>query len=275
MSNQLNFPDPLPQTLINERPSRFAHNDTKLFQTSDINQVVFGVTDRDVVEVWVYYPNGEIAAHTMLSVFDQSIKLSTVMDNTGAYEFINLDLGELSRRMNLEQGRYGLTVNIFRNEIGSEEGEKLYIGEISDDRTEIRLTSKNVGNGILRDIYEFVTPSVPKIIAQGLTDQLFGKNIDLIAGEQLNVDKITVDVDLLINNTSTRINYADANYAYGSMINTVLDRSYKIALENMASDVSNLNVQEADLEKYLSIAIQETIRQMRSAGEIDNRFEVS
>lgn len=274
MPNQLNFPDQLPQKLIIERPSRLARVDTKQFQTG-VKQVVFGITERDVVELWAYFPDGRLAGHVTLPVYDQAIRLSTAMDNTGAYEFLNIDFGEVVRRMSLEQGRYGLVVNIFRNEVGSELGEKLTVETISEDRTEVRLVAARPTDNIMRELYEFTVPSVPKIVAQGLVDQTFGKSLDALPDEQLDSDKVLRDVDIFINGTSARIDYADAEFAYELMTTAVLDRAYPIVLNKMAADRQNLNIQEADLERYMSEAIQEVVRDMRDRGEIDNRFEVT
>lgn len=274
MPNQLNFPDQLPEKFILERPSRLASVDTKQFQTG-INQVVFGITERDVVEIWVYFPDGRIAGHTTLSVYDPAIRLSTAIDNTGSYEFLNIDFGEIVRRLELEQGRYGLVANIFRNEVGSELEQKLIIETISEDRTELRLIAPRPTDTILRDIYEFVVPSVPKNIAQGLVDQIFGESLDARPEEQLDSTKILYDIDIFMNGTSARINYADAQQAYQTMIDSVLNNTYEVTLNNMFNDKQNLNIQEADLEKYISAAVQEVIRSMKDRGEIDNRFEVT
>ena len=52
MPNQLNYPDPLRST-FNQRPDRLAKIDLELMQVGQ-KQVLFGITERDVVETWVY-----------------------------------------------------------------------------------------------------------------------------------------------------------------------------------------------------------------------------
>lgn len=274
MPNQLNFPDKLPDKLILERPSRLASVDTRQFQTG-IKPVLFGITERDVIEIWIYFPDGRIAGHITLPVYDPAIRLSTALDNTGAYEFLNIDFGDVIRRLALEQGRYGLVVNIFRNEVGSETGEKLTLEAISEDRTELRLTAARPTNSIMQEIYEFTVPSVPKLIAQGLIDQTFGQSLDALPEEQLDSDKVLLDADIFINDTSARLKYANAMVAYEIMTITVLDRAYPIVLNKMAEDRQTRNIKEIDLERYMSEAIQEVVRDMRDRGEIDNRFEVT
>jgi hypothetical protein len=273
MPNQLNFPNNLPTTIVNERPSRLKDIERKFFE-SGTKQVIFGTNKSDVLEIWVYFADGRVAGHTTLPVTDSSVKLVTAVDNTGAYEFVNIELGELVRTLGLEQGRYALVVNVFRNEVGSSDGNKLYIDTISSDRTELRLIANSPTNLQLREMYEFAVPSVPRLEAQALTDQLFGENIDTNSEEQLTSDKVLVDVDLLIIDTSDRLTYAEATTEYALLTQRVIDMAYGKVLDNMSNDTQNLNIQNADLEKYISSAVQETIRLLRSRGEIDNRFEV-
>lgn len=272
MPNQLNFPDELPSTLVNVRPERLDSTETNFFKIGT-KQVIFGESSNDVVEVWVYFADGRVAGQITLNVLDPAIKISTVVDNTGAYEFVNLDFGNITRRLALEQGRYAIVLNIFRNEIGSSTGNKLYIDEISSDRTELRLVANVADNNLLRDIYEFITPSVPKIAAQGLVEQTFGKNIDVIESEKVTPDKVKDNLDLLIEDTSSRVNYSESNVSIDQIINTIVDRSYKATLDNMAADVQNKNIQAYDLELYIIAAVQKTILEMNQRNEIDNRFE--
>lgn len=274
MPNQLNFPDRLPVKIVNERPSRLAKTDTKLFEINK-KQTVFGITEKDVVELWIYYPDGRIAGHVLLSPTDESLNLITGIDNTGAYEFLNIEMGEIVRRMQLEQGRYGLVANIFRNEIGSAQGEKLFIQTISEDRTELRLTVNRPSNELLHDIYEFIVPSVPKLIAQGLISQTFNETVDFVnPSDKLDSEKVIKDLDLITSNTSSRINYSDSRGSYDSIMKIVFERVHNLTLDYMDADKNNFNIQEIDLEKYISQATQEVIRQMVDRGEIDNRFEI-
>jgi hypothetical protein len=272
MPNQLNYPDPLPDELVNTRPLRLAQVDVNLFDAG-VKEVLFGITPQDVVEVWMYYPDGALAGGITLDVTDTALKLSTIVDNTGAYEFLNIDFGDIARRLEIEQGRYSAVINIFRNEIGSETTDKLYIETISSDRTELRLYPSTVSNTILNQIYEFIEPSVPKIIAQGLISQVFGKNIDVVDAEKTDPIKVKNKLDLFIEDTTNRLVYSDSLNSYQQLVNTVIERAYQKTLDNMSLDVQNRNIQAYDLEQYITSAIQSTVAQMKQNNEIDNRFE--
>lgn len=272
MPNQLNFPDPI-SSFDNIRPSRLASIETNLFQVG-IKQVIFGTNVNDRVEVWIYNSDGTIDGHITLNATDTALALNTVVDNTGAYEFLNLDMGDLIRKMGIEQGRYAFVANFFRDEVGSENGYKLYIETISDDRTELRLFPVQVDNPTLRDIYEWVVPSVPKLEAQALIDQTFGKSLNFSVNETLNSSNITDALVALIQDTLDRILHANAIEQYNNTLILILERTYTNLLENMAKDVNNLNVQEADLEFYLTKALSDTIRQLRDQNLIDARFNI-
>lgn len=273
MPNQLNFPDPITVPYVAERPSRISQTDRNFIQVGE-KQIVFGVTERDYAELWVYDSNGSIAGHVNLLATDDALSLTTLVDNTGAYELLNIDMGKAVRLMSIESGRYGFVANYFRDEVGSEAGNKLYISDISSDRTELQLYPRNISPEILREIYEWVVPSVPKIEAQALIDQTFAKSVDFTNTETVNSDNVMVKLNNLIGDTSDRVSYADANIAYVDLIATVTDLVRNKALEKMSNDITNRNIQDADLQIYIASAISDTIRELKDSGRIDPRFEV-
>jgi hypothetical protein len=273
MPNQLNFPDPIPTPYIAERPERLSTVDRNISQVGT-KQVVFGTTERDHAELWIYDSNGSIAGHINLFPTDDALSLTTLVDNTGAYEMLNIDMGKAVRLMSIESGRYGFVANYFRDEVGSEVGDRLYIADISNDRTELRLYPKNINDRILREIYEWVVPSVPKVEAQGLIDQTFAQSVDFSDADALNTNRITVELDQLINGTSSRIEYSGASLNYEQMISKVINLAGPRALGKMAADTANRNIQDADLQNYIREATGEVIRELRDSGELDPRFEV-
>jgi len=273
MPNQLNYPDTIPNPYIAVRPERLSAADRRLTQVGT-KQVVFGTTERDHAELWVYDSNGSIAGHINLFATDPSLSLTTVIDNTGAYELLNIDMGNAAKLMTIESGRYGFVANFFRDEVGSEIGNKLYIKDISDDRTELRLYPKSVSAEILQELYEWIVPSVPKPAAQALINQTFAQSEDFTSEESLNPANISLDLANISPSTIPRIRYADAEHTYNLMITQLVDSAGKLALENMALDVNNLNVQDADLERYIKAAVIETIRRLKDSGQLDPRFEV-
>jgi hypothetical protein len=273
MPNQLNFSDPIPSPYVAERPERLSKIDRNLSQVGN-KQIVFGTTERDHAELWIYDSNGSIAGHVNLFPTDDALSLTTLVDNTGAYEMLNIDMGKAVRLMSIESGRYGFVANYFRDEVGSEIGDRLYVADISNDRTELRLYPKNINDRILREIYEWVVPSVPKLEAQGLIDQTFARSVDFTDSEALNPTKVTADLDRIINGTSARIQYARAELSYDEMVTKVIELAGNRALVKMANDTANRNIQEADLQNYIREASGEVIRELRDRGEIDPRFEV-
>jgi hypothetical protein len=292
MPNQVNYPDPIPVPYIEYRPERLSEEDRNLVQ-SGIKQILFGTTARDYAELWVYDSNGGIAGHVNLDATNPTLNLATVISNTGAYELLDINMGEAVRTMLVESGRYGFTANFFRDEVGSEyvdnlkpelgSGNRLYITDISDDRTELRLSPKTVNQTIVDEIYEWVLPSVPKLYAQALIDQTFGRSLptELDAGgavpdyQVLSHEEVTVELDKLDPTTYQRIQRSNATTAYQALVTTVTALAGQYALENMAMDVrpSNTNIQQADIERYISEALAKAIHQVKSAGT-DPRFEI-
>lgn len=273
MPNQLNFPDRIASPYVGVRPERISNIDRNLIYP-DTKQVVFGISDRDHAEIWVYDTNGSIAGHTNLFSTDDGLSLTTLVDNTGAYEMLNVDMNTTFKIMNIEAGRYGLSINFFRNEVGSELGNKLFISEISNDRTELRLVLKNTSEADIRELYEWVVPSVPKLEAQGLLDQLFGKSEDNDEINKMTPAKVLVDLNQLVEDTSDRLYTSFTQNQYSAMINSMMEQVHELTLEKMADDITNTNVQNYDIEVYLQQAIHEVITEMIDKGQIDPRFEV-
>jgi hypothetical protein len=271
MPNPENFPNVI-SVPVDIRPNRLNNSDTDLFQTST-KQVLFGTDARDSVELWIYNPNGSLATHITLDANDDALGLNTVIDNTGAYEYVNLDMTSILSRTGLEQGRYQLVVNFLRTEVGNEIGNKLFIQDISPDRTELQLHAQQVDQDIVSQIYEFVVPSVPRTTAQGLIDLVFHKTV---SGQSDVVNESTVasELDLIIPDTIGRIADAHAYGSYSSMINEIINESYRRTLNNMAADTNNLNIQDADLESYIKSAVQSIIQEYKDSGRVDPRFNI-
>lgn len=266
MPNQLNFADPIPSAL-NTRPARLSSRDTNLFQIGE-RPVWFGTSERDMVEVWVYDTNGNIVNHINIPATSKSLTLTTVVDSTGTYEYLNLDMGQYVRDMVLEQGRYTITVNFFRLEVGSPESPILYVEAISPDRTELRLRLLN--EDYAGDLQEWAIPSVPKLEAKGLVDRSFGK---------LNVPGIT---NSLVEDTIRRIRpqtmeqvaYSETTELYQTLVTQVIQDVYPRILDRMALDVTNEAVQDVEFDNYIRQSVEDVLQQYKSANRIDARFDV-
>lgn len=271
MPNLENFPNVIPVP-IDIRPNRLNDSDTGLIQTST-KQVLFGTDARDCVELWIYNADGSLATHITLAATDDALGLNTVIDNTGAYEYANLNMTAVINRTGLEQGRYQMVANFLRTEVGNEIGNKLFIQNISPDRTELQLHAQQVDQDIVSQIFEFVVPSVPRTTAQGLIDLVFHKTI---SGQSDVVNESTVasELDILIPNTVGRVTNAHAYSSYASMITKIINEAYTRTLDNMATDANNLNIQDVDLETYIRTAVQSIIQEYKDSGRVDPRFTV-
>ena len=272
MANQNNYPDKI-TNLVNQRPSRILATDEEFFLTGE-KTVVFGTDAREKVEIWLYNPDGTFAAHKNISLFDSSLGLTTILDNTGAYEFLNLNLQQIGNDIGINPGRYGVVANFFRDEVGSEDTYQLYIKEISDDRTELKLAVIRPDETIQKDVFEFVEPSVPPVFAQAVIDQTYGKALEGDPKDILTLNALKIELQSLIDDILVRINYAGAQDALKVIYDILMERTYKRTLDNMAADIENVYVQKIDLQTYVVNALDFTLHEMKQNNEIDFRFEI-
>jgi hypothetical protein len=272
MPNQLNYPNKVNTNF--QRPSRIRANDIKLIAEGN-EQILYGTRDKDNVEIWAYNPNGTFAGHALLRPIDPALTLTTVVDNSGPNEVMNVDMRTVAVEMGLPPGRYAVVMNFLRDEVGSEDGYKLYISKISRDRTEVRLKLVDKTEAALLDIYEFIVPSAPKRFAQAVIDQAFGVSLDAGDDEKIRHDTTMGLMNQLTPKTWDRVQYADANSAYLSLFETVRIRARNLVLDRMAADVFNFSIQEVELLSYVQKAINDVIYDMKQKGEIDPRFDVS
>jgi hypothetical protein len=269
MPNQVNFPDAIPVPYINERLERLSASEINTIKAGE-KQILFGTDARDVVEIWIYNSDGSVAGHTSLPPTNDILSLTTAIGTSGAYEMINLDMGKLFRLLSIEPGRYGTVVNFFRNEVGSESGNKLYISEISDDRTELKLSTKK--EGILsNEISEWILPSVPKLAAQGLVDQTLGQSLDVHPTEMVTLDKI---LSVLEETLVKKLDFSGTISVFGNMIQSIVDEMRIRILDKMASDVQNLYIQSSDLEVYILESLNEILHELEENQLIDQRIKL-
>jgi hypothetical protein len=272
MANQLNYPNPLID-IDSQRPARITDVDTSFIKTGE-HSIIFGVTNRDVVEIWIYNPDGSFAGHLTLPPTDPILSVASIVDNAGSVEVINLDLAAITRRTGIDIGHYSLVVNFFRDEVGSEAGYKMYITDVSSDRTELRLAPVVITQQAISDLFEFIVPSVPRQFAKGLIDQLFGKNLNPVASLMVTPDVIVPKIDALEPLASARLQTSNIYGQYVSTCQTVLDRAYPLALDFMASDVTNPNIQAIDIQKYIDLAVAQVLSEMKQRGEFDIRMDL-
>jgi hypothetical protein len=272
MANQQNYPEVL-QNVSNERPQRITNVDAEFIKVTD-GQVIFGATDRDLVEIWIYNPDSSFAGHLNLSPDDTALGIATIVDNVGSTEVITVDLATVAQRTGLETGRYSFVVNFFRDEVGSEAGYKLYIVDISTDRTELRLFPVTPTLMSIKDIFEFVIPSVPRQFAKGLLDELFGQAVNAPTGTNIDATNVLQFLEADIPRTISKINFAGMSDTYSQMISTILNNTYITALNAIVADNKNLNIQHIEFDAYISNALQTVIADMKLRGQVDPRFKI-
>lgn len=269
MPNSLNYGSPLTNTLL-QRPSRITPADIRLLRMGEAS-VIFGTSDRDVVELWIYNPDGSFAGHVNLGPTDENLRQATFVDQTGAFETVNINLKNVAKALDIQPGRYSMVANFFRNEVGSEKENKLYIADISDDRTELRLVPVEVTPEIVADLFEFIVPSVPKQFAKGLVDQAFGKTVEAPVEDVLTQPDVEAELG---DSVLTRIQHSESGDAFVILLSTILQRTYLATLNLMAADVRNFSIQQIELETYIQKALHAVIYGIGQSDEYDPRFRL-
>lgn len=271
MPNQLNFPE-LITTVSYQRPSRIDNVDLEYIQDSE-SQVIFGTTRNDTVEVWAYNPDGSIVGGVTIGVDDPALELNTIVDTSGTREVLNVDFKSIAYRMGLSPGRYAVVLNFFRNEIGSKDGYKLYVSDVSTDRTEVKLRLVDEVDGSKKDIWEFITPSVSRRYVKGLIDQVFGS---LVSGDNQDDDvfshlmgKLNGEIGL-----SSKLIYSNSNNSFSQLFKDVMGRSHKKVIDKIAENGNDYYYQYDELVSLVSESISEAIREKTLEGSVDPRFVI-
>lgn len=272
MANQLNFSSII--TGVFQRPDRIDETDLQLIENQP-KQIIFGTNPNDNVEVWMYNPDSSFAGHLRLGPTDPALVISTLVDNNGAVEVLNVDMRLVGQRLALEAGRYGLALNFFRDEVGSELGPKFYVANISADRTEVLLKPIDITDDVAKQVFEFIEPSVPKLFAKALVDQIFGKALSAPSNQTLTIDMLNGVLESLQPGILDALVTANVIGSYSQTVSTVLSRTYTATLDAMAADNKNYNIQRIELENYIFSSLATVIAAMNSAGEIDPRLKVS
>lgn len=276
MPNPLNFGSDI-VTLTAERMFRPSPADESITARGEKTNL-FGTSMDDNVELWFYYPDGSYAANLRLSPQNDALSLSTVLDSTGAYEILNLDMTKVILASRLPPGRYSMSAYFYRDEVGSLNGERMLINAISNSRTEVRLTPAQPSATLLTDVYDFVVPYVPKLYAKALLDEIFAKSLNFAPDwtESLNA----LEIGNALNtqgapNTTTKIARAHGVDSYTTLIDVIRDRTYAVAVQNLA-DFAKLdgNIHYSELETIVRDALETVLNDMVSKKEIDPRFQL-
>ena len=272
MANQFNYPD----TLANgfQRPNRTTDGDLSIIsrQPQSTEQVLFGTTLQDVLEIWFYNPDGTFAGHITIPPTSEHLSHTSIIDQTGAYEVLLVDLQAIGLDANIAPGQYGVTMNMFTDQVGSEAGYKLYISAISPDRTELQLKPMSASLQVAQDIFEFNVPKVPAEAAKGLVDTIFGAATVQLSGSYVTVEQVN---SLINSSTLTRIQNISATSQYISIMQQVAQLAYNnvVALLD-ANFQNNRDIDKSELEQYIQTGLSQAIVTLNSAGSINPIFNV-
>lgn len=271
MPNLSNYPS-LVTSSIDIRPSRLEEKDLALLQNGQ-QTVVFGQTTKDVVEIFVYDSSGNIVGHINLRPGDAELSLTTRVAPESQETFLNVDLASaLSKIPEVIPGRYFMTMNFFRDEVGSEDSYKLYITDISPSRTELRLKPVAVSSNVVQDIFEFATPSVTKEYAQALIDQVFRMSTNFTDANSLTFDKILDELDIIDPNIRTKISSAGLLSIFNNFVVNMLPSIRNTTLDLLANNVQDLQIQESELQALVTTAVQSVLINAINNGLTDKHF---
>lgn len=139
-----------------------AENRIFKYSLSDINAIKsvdaftnFGLNTNDIVECHLYDMNGELLQSSQKSVGYTLSEINKDLKNRPTIVINpNIDLANFE----IGSGNYKIVYNFLRNLIGSYEGKKLIIKDISPDRTELRVLSSDTEDKEFNDkIIEFAS----------------------------------------------------------------------------------------------------------------------
>ena len=114
----------------------YSPKDENLFNTFSLNRD-FGAP-QDVIELHVFDGGGEL----LTSSYDYKDYSTNLTDpSSSLFNNIELDPEQDVKNLGLEAGTFNTTYYPYRNLFLSNEGRRYFIKEISDDRTELRVTT--------------------------------------------------------------------------------------------------------------------------------------
>jgi hypothetical protein len=181
MPNQQNFVQRIPGSPRAFPISRIAESegDADILQGRTPGQ--FGFNTDDNIEMHFYDSVNNLVGSVIVPVSSGIISAKTLILPDGTVdEKVIIDMTRVQNELGLliPPGTYGVSMNFFSNEIGSYTNPKMIIEEVSPSRTELRLgfTNNTVTSVEQNELFEFVQPSVPRVIAAGLVSDTLGVN---------------------------------------------------------------------------------------------------
>ncbi len=246
MPNQDNYPDKL-TSFQDIRPSRIEQKDLDIIQETNLDgsprqsNVVFGITNRDVVELYVYDDLNQIVAHTNIRPTDDALRLiafaSNQVDPVGVGQdltpdFLQMDLVEVLNRLELSPSRYAVTLNYFRDEVGKEyEWDNLE--EEKDNRGLQILDGRLYRSGSVSGTGEEAT------LTEGATP------VSRLRGNRLFIS------DISPSRTELRLKAVDESYELTNQIREFVEPSLpKFVAQAVVDQTLGVRIQDATLELY-------------------------
>ena len=272
MPNDQNYTTENTRDWIQYRPSRVNQSDSQLIENGALS-LPFGLSDKDNVELTLYTQDNQLVYYNVLSGASPSNIFTQTMykDDSGTEHYVlNFNINNAIAGNVIQPGRYIAVINILRDEVGSYNGYRLYIDKISPSRTEARLVIAHPDDVSLNDLYEFIEPSVSRLEAQGLIEQTLRGTTDGLSttiAEQLANQAIYRYFDSQateVNSVNARLREASLDTWLDDYINQIIPLIRDRAIDIMASDKKNINIQVEDIMmKYIAPAIQQILNETR------------
>lgn len=178
MSNQSNYVETIPAQPKAFSVSRIAQspNDTDIIVGRQPGE--FGFDADDNIEMHFYDNTNRLVGSVVIPVSSGIISSRTIITpDAPKEEKIVIDMTRVQKELGLlvPPGTYSVTLNFFSNEIGSFTDRKMVIEEVSPSRTELRLGFDTQFTEIEQnELFEFIQPSVPRVVAEGLMETTVG-----------------------------------------------------------------------------------------------------
>ena len=178
MSNQTNYVQAIPGNPQSFSISRIAEseNDTDIILGRQPGEFGFDVDDN--IEMHFYDSVNRLVGSVIIPVATGIISARTIILSDGSKdEKVIIDMTRVQKELGLliPPGTYNVILNLFSDEIGTYTNPKMIVEEVSPSRTELRLGfNTTFTNTEQQELFEFVQPSVPRVLAAGLVGGTVG-----------------------------------------------------------------------------------------------------
>jgi hypothetical protein len=180
MANQENFVQQIPSNPKAFPVSRIAESETDVDIILGRLPGQFGFDPDDNIEMHFYDSANRLVGSVVIPVDTGIISSRTLLLPDGTTdEKIVIEMTRVQKELGLliPPGTYTVTLNLFSDEIGSYTNPKMIIEEVSPSRTELRLGfTTTFTQTEQNELFEFVQPSVPRVVAAGLMGGIVGVN---------------------------------------------------------------------------------------------------